>query len=229
MLLMRYALWRCGRGVLPGTVCRYLEAMKERPDGSLPLDSVRMVVFDTETTGFDLKKDGVISIGAVALNGLSIDVSDSFEVLVRQDRVGRSEAVTVHGLLKKDIARGVGEIEAAGAFLEYVGSSILVAQHASFDIAMLNRILWDAYRIRLFNGVVDTASLAKRLEKGPYYNLAHKVGEYRLDHLLERYGIRLHDRHTAAGDAYLTAQLLQRLIAKGRTSGIETAGRLLMQ
>jgi len=229
MLLLGYARWRCRRGKLPERVCRYLAALKDRPEGSEPLEALRMVVFDTETSGFDLKKDGVISIGAVALCGLSIEVSDSLEVLVRQERVGGSDAATVHGLLKKDIAGGVGEEEAALAFLEYVGPSILVAQHASFDIGMLNRILWNAYRIKLFNGVVDTASLSKRLEKGPYHNLAHKVGEYRLDHLLERYGIRLHDRHTAAGDAYLTAQLLQRLLAKGRTSGIGTAGRLLMQ
>lgn len=229
ILLLQAALWRCRNGKLPGAVCRYLQSMRDRPKGNTPLESVRMVVFDTETTGFDVKSDGVISIGAVAINGLSINVADSFEVLVRQDRVGRSEAVAVHGLLKKDIAGGAGEVEAAEAFLEYIGPSILVAQHASFDVGMLNRILSETFRIRLFNGVVDTASLAKRLEKGPYYNLAHKVGEYRLDHLCQRYGIRLYDRHTAAGDAYLTAQLLQRLLSKGRSAGITTAGRLLMQ
>jgi len=229
ILLRQYARMRCHRGGLPDTVCRYVKGMGTGPASRASLQTARFVVFDTETTGFDLQNDRVISIGAVALEGSAITIADSFEVLVRQPGVGQKESVSVHGLLKKDIASGVSERDGVTSFLDYIGNSILVAQHASFDVAMLNRLLWELFRIRLFNGVVDTASLAKRLEKGPYHNLAHKAGEYRLDHLCQRYGIRLHDRHTSAGDAYLTAQLLQRLLAKGRTAGITTVGSLLMQ
>jgi len=227
--LRQYAHLRCRRGGLPEAVCRYVNGMSSQQGSSAPLERVRFVVFDTETTGFDVQKDRVISIGAVALEGSAITVADSFEVLVRQQAVGEKESVSVHGLLKKDIASGVSERDGVTSFLDYIGNSILVAQHASFDVGMLNRLLWEMFSIRLFNGVVDTASLAKRLEKGPYHNLAHKAGEYRLDHLCERYGIRLHDRHTSAGDAYLTAQLFQRLLAKGRKAGITTVGSLLMQ
>ena len=229
LLLRQFAQLRCRRGVLPEAVCRYVAGIGSREGASTSLQKARFVVFDTETTGFDVQNDRVISIGAVALEGSAITIADSFEVLVRQHGVGEKESVSVHGLLKKDIASGVSEREAVSSFLDYIGNSVLIAQHASFDIAMLNRLLWEMFRSRLFNGVVDTASLAKRLEKGPYHNLAHQAGEYRLDQLCQRYGIRLHDRHTSAGDAYLTAQLLQRLLAKGQKAGITTVGSLLMQ
>lgn len=227
-VLKRVALTRCRRKLLPEEVCRYVEANRGRHSKGVPLDDVRFVVFDTETTGFDTAADKVISIGAVAVTKCRIDVGDSFEVLVRQHSVGQKESVSVHGLLKRDIAEGADERDALLAFIDFIGGSTLVAQHASFDTAMLDRLLRRHFGIRLFNGVVDTASLAKRLEKGPYYNLAHKAGEYRLDNLLERYGIRLYDRHTAPGDAYLTALLLQRLLRKGEGAGIRTLGSLLM-
>lgn len=223
------ALRRCRRGELPARICSYVKRCAEVSALDHSLEEVRFVVFDTETTGFDSSKDSVISIGAVALEGSLIRVQDSFEVLIRRDSVGDSEAVTTHGLLLKDLHEGCDEAEAVNGFLEYTGNSVLVAQHADFDVAMINAILKKQYGFELFNQVIDTASLAKRLEKGPYYNLAHKSGEYRLDVLLERYNIRLYDRHTAAGDAFLTAQLFQMLLIKAGHAGIKTLRELLLK
>lgn len=220
---------RCRRGKLPDNVCRYINAFSGPSDLKMPVGKIRFVVFDTETTGFDTAKDLVISIGAIAISGFQISVQDSFEVLIRRDIVGEKEAVTTHGLLRRDLDEGREEQESVDSFLEYVGNSVLVAQHADFDVAMINRILHQHYGFGLFNQVIDTASLAKRLEKGPYFNLAHKSGEYRLDMLLERYDIRLHDRHTAAGDSFLTAQLFQMLLMKAAHSGIRTLRDLLLK
>jgi len=228
--IARYvARYRCRHAKLPETVCRYVDAFTRPKDLSVSLKSVRYVVFDTETTGFDLSRDNVISIGAVAVMNGSIDISDSFEVLIRCDRVGDGDAVSVHGLLRRDLVGGCNEREALDGFLNYIGDSILVAQHAGFDIAMMNAIMRRHYHMELLNDVLDTASLAKRLEKGPYYNLAHKSGEYRLDSLLERYHIRLYDRHTSAGDAFLTAQLFQRLLYSAASAGITNPRDLLMK
>ena len=220
---------RCKRGELPSGICGYIRCFDDSHLLSRPLDEVRFVVFDTETTGFDTSNDVVISIGAVALDGFKINVNDSFEVLIRRDSVGDSEAVTTHGLLLKDLHEGAEEKDALNSFLAYTGDGVLVAQHADYDVAMINRMLRKRYRFDLLNQVIDTASLAKRLEKGPYYNLAHKSGEYRLDTLLERYGIRLYDRHTAAGDAYLTAQLFQMLLMKAEKSGIKNLRDLMLK
>ncbi len=223
------AEYRCRKGALRSEVCDYLRVFRRKDYLDTHVDEARFVVFDTETTGFDTSRDSVISIGAVAINQGRISIDDSMELLVRRASIGDREAAAVHGLLSRDLSDGCDEAEAALAFLVYCGRSVLVAQHASFDILMMNRILQRHFGIRLMNDVVDTASLAKRLEKGPYYNLAHKSGEYRLDNLLLRYRIRLHDRHTAAGDAFLTAQLFQRLVSKGKECGIMTVRDLLLR
>lgn len=228
-IAQKTAKHRCNRGELPTEICDYIRCFDSAHQLSRSLEEVRFVVFDTETTGFDISNDVVISIGAVALDGFRISVNDSFEVLIRRDSVGDSDAVTTHGLLLKDLHEGSEEEDALISFLAYTGDGVLVAQHADYDVAMINRILRKRYKLELFNQVIDTASLAKRLEKGPYYNLAHKSGEYRLDNLLERYGIRLHDRHTAAGDAYLTAQLFQMLLMKAGNTGIKNLRDLMLK
>lgn len=229
LLAKKIAARRCRQGELPANVCAYVKGFTGSPDLDRPVGEVRFVVFDTETTGFNSAKDSVISIGAIALNGFRINVEDSFEVLIRRDSVGDSDAVTTHGLLRKDLDEGREEQEAVDDFIDYIGNSVLVAQHADFDVVMINRMLRKKYGFQLLNEVVDTASLAKRLEKGPYYNLAHKSGEYRLDVLLERYNIRLYDRHTAAGDAFLTAQLFQILLATAVHTGIRSLRELLLK
>lgn len=220
---------RCKKGVLPESVCRYVELFEHSLQRDTPLDEVRFVIFDTETSGFDLANDRILSIGAVAMKGSKIDVADSFEVLLRQEAIGGKEAISVHGILKRELEEGLDEDEAICRFLDYLGNGVIVAHHADFDIGMVGKVLSRRYGMKLFNEALDTASFAKRLEKGPYYNLAHKSGEYRLDNLCARYGIRLHDRHTSPGDAYLTAQLFQRLLAVGRKAGIDTLGKLLLK
>lgn len=220
---------RCRQGKLPAAACSYVEAFCGPQHLDRPVDETRFVVFDTETTGFSQTNDSVISIGAVAMESGVINVADSYEVLIRRDDIGDREVVTIHGLLRRDLSQGMEEEDAVGGFLDYVGNSVLVAQHAGFDIMMMNVMLKRLYGFELFNEVVDTASLAKRLEKGPYYNLAHKGGEYRLDHLLERYGIRLYDRHTSAGDALLTARLFQLLLVRARHAGIVRLRELLLK
>ena len=51
--------------------------------------------------------------------------------------------------------------------------------------------------------------------------------DFSLDSLLRRFSIEPHDRHTAAGDAFLTAQVFQRLLARAKRLGVSTLGALL--
>lgn len=66
------------------------------------------------------------------------------------------------------------------------------------------------------------------MEVGKFYN-PHAIAsqDYSLDKLCERYGISLDDRHTAAGDALLTAQLLIKLLKVADKKGIKTFGDLM--
>lgn len=189
------------------------------------------MVFDTETTGLDMAKNKLLSIAGVAMNGTEVALDDGFDVMVSQPDVGGANAAVVHGLISSDLEGGLPEDEAVARFLEFAGDAVLVAHHAAFDLRMLQKALARHRGVRVWNSVVDTAQLARRVEVGPMSSdEAHGADEreaYRLDNLVGRYGIEVADRHTAAGDALATALLFQRLLKKAERRGIETLGDLL--
>jgi DNA polymerase-3 subunit epsilon len=101
------------------------------------LNQIRFVVFDTETTGLDVRNDRILSIGAISLTGNIMDVADSLDLYVKQDKFNR-ETVEIHGLLKEGNILKIDEEEAVIRFLEYIKNAVLIAHHASFDIGMIN-------------------------------------------------------------------------------------------
>lgn len=197
----------------------------------MTVGQARFVVFDTETSGLDLSKNRLLSIAAVAMHGLDLCLEETFEAVIAQSDVGGATAAVVHGLISSDLAGGRPEDEAVARFLAFAGQSVLVAHHAAFDLRMLRKALAGHRRVKVWNPVVDTAQLARRVEIGPMSSNdargAENREDYRLDTLVARYDIEVPERHTAAGDALATALLFQRLLRKAGKRGIRTLGELL--
>jgi len=106
-----------------------------------------------------------------------------------------------------------------------------VAHHAAFDMRMLEKAIAPYRGAKVWNPSVDTAQLARRVEVSAMTSNqargAEQQSDYQLDRLVERYGIDIPERHTAAGDALATALLFQRLLKKAERRGIVTLGDLL--
>lgn len=175
------------------------------------IEATRIVVLDTETTGFDYLQDCILCIGAVSLQNNTISLKDSFEVFIEQDHYDQNSA-KIHGILKQWILERPTELEALQQFLEYLGDAIIVAHHAYFDIGMINKALERNGLPRLKNKSLDTATLYKEtLLKS---NLLEKKDNYSLDELADKFDISKKDRHTAMGDAYITAIAFLKIIHK---------------
>ena len=165
----------------------------------------RFVVFDQETTGLDPKNDCIISIGAVAVEEGEIILEDVFEDVLRVTQA--TSAVLVHGILPGESRQGRDEGEAVGEFLDYLGDAVLVGHHVGFDRAIL-RVAADRIGRTVPNAALDTMRLALALKEAGAFSLE---GGFELDMLCRHFGIVPHDRHTAPGDAFLTAQVFVRL------------------
>jgi DNA polymerase-3 subunit epsilon len=174
--------------------------------GPQDLNQTRFVVFDTETTGLNPKTDRILSIGTIAIKAFQIDVSDHLECYLKQD-VFNAETVEIHGLLKEGRITKIEEKEAIKLFLNHIENAILVAHHIAFDLAMINEALKRMDLPKLKNRVIDTGQLYKKTK----YIKDHK--HYSLDQLCKGFNIKMHDRHTASGDAFLTAVLFLKLSA----------------
>lgn len=174
---------------------------------SADLDKVRFVVFDTETTGLDIGRDRILSIGAVAINNLKIDVGDSLEMYVKQE-IFNPETVGIHGILKEGNVPKLNEEEAIKIFLGYIENAVLVAHHAAFDIAMINIALDRMGLPKLKNKVLDTGIVFKKTDF-----CKDREEHFSLDRLCSLFNLKKHDRHTAAGDAFLTAMVFLKIVA----------------
>lgn len=173
----------------------------------------RFVAFDTETTGFDFEKDRVLSIGAVAIKNNSINVADQIEVYLEQE-VFNQDTVEIHGIRKNADLDQVSEEKALQWFLEFIGDAILVAHHARFDTQMINKALKRQGLGVLKNKVLDTSTLFKHTKHQVYRNDFNRA--YSLEELCRDLKISESDRHTASGDAFITALAFLKIISRLR-------------
>jgi DNA polymerase III subunit epsilon len=101
-----------------------------------PVDAVRFVVLDSETTGLNPLTDRIVSIGAVAVYGREIVLDDAFDALLRVDE--NTPAVTVHGVTRDEARGGLEEAEALERFLAYLKDGVIVGHHIGHDISTLD-------------------------------------------------------------------------------------------
>lgn len=177
------------------------------------IDAVRFVVLDTETTGFDYTTDRILCIGAIVLQNNTIPINGSFEVFIQQEHYDQATA-KIHGILKEFVIDRPTELEALQQFLEFLGDSIIIAHHTIFDITMINRALERNGLPELKNKTLDTAVLYKKTLL--VSNLLERKENYSLDELADKFDISKKDRHTAMGDAYITAIAFLKILNKLR-------------
>ncbi|MGO4921034.1 3'-5' exonuclease [Maribacter spongiicola] len=194
---------------LPEFWVNYANLFKETQNKNF--EDLVFVVLDTETTGFSFDEDRILSIGAVKIKRETLSVQEVFDIYLAQEKFSK-DTVHVHGLLKNGQRDCISEILALEKFLEYVGNAIIVAHHAGFDMGMLNTALERNGLPKLKNTVLDTGVIYKKTLIKSY--LVQPKTNYSLDELADKFSISKKDRHTALGDAYITAVAFLKIISR---------------
>ena len=176
----------------------------------------RWVVLDLETTGLNLNKDRVLSIGAVVIEDGAIDFSQQFERTLQCAELKLSPSVLIHGLGPSAIAAGSDPALALLEFMEFVGDSPLLAFHAPFDQHMLGRALKDHLGYKLQHAFLDVADMAPLL-----CPQAH-IREAGLDDWIDWFKLEGFERHHASADALATAELALILFSRARQQQIHS-------
>jgi DNA polymerase-3 subunit epsilon len=161
----------------------------------------RYVTVDVETTGLDMRRDRVLSIGAVSVERGVIDLSRCFEVVLRQPESSSRDNILVHRIGGQRQMAGQDPAEALVRFLEYVAHAPLVAFRAEFDQTMLDRALKETLGVGAQSPWIDLAKVLPAL---------YPANDCRtMDDWLKMMHIRMLARHDALADALATAQMLQ--------------------
>jgi DNA polymerase-3 subunit epsilon len=155
--------------------------------------------FDTETTGLDPRKNRVIEIGAVQFD--TSGIMARFSVLINPERPMPEEASRINGITDAMLAGKPVAAEVLQDFLSFIGTTVLVAHNAPFDISFMNEEFSRLMMPPLSNRVVDTRILAKEVFPG--------LPRYALQDLAKHFGIEAKDAHRAEDDAKVCYELFR--------------------
>jgi DNA polymerase III subunit epsilon len=182
-----------------------------------PISLAEFVVIDLETTGLKPGPAAITEIAAVRVENGRLGAE--FHSLVNPGR--RVPAAITHLTgITNDLLRDQPRIDAVFPQLQaFLGSAVLVAHNADFDLSFLN---FDAHRLlsaSLLNPSLCTLRLARRLLPG--------LRSRSLDAVAANLGVSCLDRHRAQGDARITAEILLIFLEKLVAQGLITLGQLL--
>ncbi|HEY6968546.1 MAG TPA: 3'-5' exonuclease [Candidatus Angelobacter sp.] len=191
------------------------------PESSL--DSLPYTVVDTELTSLDSRSNRILSIGAVGMAGRKILFGKQFYRIINPGVPVPEKTVLIHGLRPIDISEGESPGNAIAEFVEFTRGTMLVGHFLSTDLAALRKEAGDGKNFRV--PAIDTARIQwwlDRQRQTSREDRGHEVERVDLMSLAARYGLSVGDVHHALEDAFVTAQLWQRLMAELEKLGIKT-------
>ncbi|WP_311063978.1 3'-5' exonuclease [Halomonas sp. DWK9] len=195
-------------------------ALLPAPDEALAGRQLRcldIVAFDTETTGLELRRgDTVISLGACRIVNGRLLASDAFDHFVDPKRPIPAASTVIHGITDADVVGADSLGTVLKLFRDYVGDAVLLAHNAAFDMLAISgeSVLFEM-------PVLDTLLISKALDEA--------LDGHDLDTLAKRFDLHFPPgtRHTALGDARVTAELWLALLPRLEARGIDTLEELL--
>ena len=199
-----------------------LETAAAADISSARLRDLCLVAFDTETTGLSPQTDDVVQIGAVRiLNGRIVN-GEIFDTYVDPGRPIPPASTRIHGVTDDDVAGAPDFVSAGRKLHHFCRDAVLVAHNAPFDIAFLKRFEAEM-GVAWTHPVLDTVLLSAVL--------FGTTGDHALDALCDRLAIpvRPASRHTALGDARMTAEALVRMIPLLEAQGHATFGAVISE
>ena len=193
----------------------------ERADERSPLDdraleNLAYTVLDTETTGLDpAGGDELVAIGAARIVNGRVLGGEVFEQLIDPRRSVPEAAVRVHGISREMLEGQPPVEEVLPRFARFAEDTVLIGHDAAFDLRFF-ALKEERTGVRLAQPLLDTLLL------DAVANPDHE--DHSLEAMAERLGVSVVGRHTALGDALVTAEIFVRLLPLLRAGGIETLG-----
>jgi DNA polymerase-3 subunit epsilon len=175
------------------------------------LDGLTYAVVDVETTGGSPDRGHRITEIAVVEIRDGV-ITEDFQTLVNPGRPIPHRIAGLTGITDEMVEIAPYFEEIAEDLLDWLEDRVFVAHNAAFDWRFVSAQLGDAIGFVPQVPRLCTVQMARRL--------APALSRKNLDALTRYFGIPIHSRHRAFGDALATARVLLRLLDEARIKGI---------
>ncbi len=187
----------------------------QRPElDERPLSALTFTVFDSETTGLNIAQgDTIISLSAVRIVNGRLLRQEIFDQLVDPQRPVSPASAEITGITQA-MLHGQPTIDRVlPQFHRFAEETVLVAHNAAFDMRLL-QLLEAETGVSFINPVLDTLLLSA---------VAHPDrDDHSMEAIAARLGVNIVGRHTALGDALVTAEIFVKLLPLLKQKGITT-------
>ncbi|MBI5663658.1 MAG: 3'-5' exonuclease [Nitrospirae bacterium] len=203
---------------------------RKNTPASQSIGDAEYTVLDTELTGLDLKKDSIVSIGAVRMQGARIDIGASFYRLINPANGMDLTSVLIHGITPSEVEQKPSIDDVLDELSVFCGSSVVVGHFVSLDINFINKELKRTGRKNMKNAAVDTCKIYEWIKSNEgSFSRHYSARRDALDlfSLAREYNISFDEGHNALSDAFITAQLFQRFLSSLPGSGVKSIRDLL--
>ncbi len=200
-----------------------------RLDHDRTLEDCGFAVIDAELTGLNPRHDAIVSLAGVRVRSMRIDPADAFCSLARPGRDLPKGSTLIHRITSAQ-AEAAPDLELVlAAFVDWLGDSLIVAHHASMDMAFVNRAARRCWGGMLLTPCVDTLRLAQAFKEESWstgYERYDASVSYNLADLAQEYGLPRFRSHDALQDALQAAYLFLFLARKLDQGRVRTLGDL---
>ena len=193
--------------IIEDPVVRYVQTLCNRTKNkdflNKTIKEAKYIVIDTETTGIDKSKDAILSIAAIKVKNFRIvNIYNTFidaEVRIPEESKKFHHIEDYHLKDKPKIYEIIPDL------LKFIGQdAVIVGHHVKFDFDLLNREIQKHFHAKLYNPTIDTGNI---------YRFLNKTDEsVSLDKIIDKYLSKVIDRHSALGDALVTAEVFIKMI-----------------
>src|SRR4051812_33863949 len=111
----------------------------EHASRDTPLDSLRYVVLDTELTSLDHRKNRLLSVGAIAMQGASVVLGEQFYRMVNPQVEIPAESIVVHHILDKDVEGAEHTSKTLEELTQFIGEAVLIGHFTQIDLKILRK------------------------------------------------------------------------------------------
>ncbi|MDX5377051.1 MAG: 3'-5' exonuclease [Halomonas sp.] len=189
------------------------------PAPETPIGEAPLVALDLETTGLDVQRHAIVSIGLVPFSLQRIPMAERRYWVVRPSRPLSEASVTYHHITHSEVAEAPDLEAILPELLEALAGRVVVVHFRHIERPFLD----EAIKERLGEGIrfpmIDTMSLEARLHRLSLWSRVRRwmrrpPVSIRLGDSRRRYGLPDYQGHHAMIDALATAELLQAQVAR---------------